>query len=133
MATPALLRRIALSLPQTEERSHHGHPDFRVCNKIFASLGYSGEDRGVVKLSLADQQVLLQSFPEVFERNGWSHQGWTTVHLKHVGASMLRQIVVDSWRKVAPPRLATAYEAQQAKAAQNPRKRSAKRAVPKAP
>jgi hypothetical protein len=39
VATIAMFRRLALSLPEAAEGAHMGHPDFRVRNKIFASLG----------------------------------------------------------------------------------------------
>jgi hypothetical protein len=32
-------RQIGLSLPETEERAHMDHPDFRVDGKIFATVG----------------------------------------------------------------------------------------------
>lgn len=32
--------KLGLAFPRTEERSHMNHPDFRVCGKIFATLGY---------------------------------------------------------------------------------------------
>jgi hypothetical protein len=48
--TPADFRRIALSLPETEERKHMNHPDFRVAGKIFATLGYPDKTRAMVKL-----------------------------------------------------------------------------------
>ena len=38
-------RKIALSLPETEERVHMNHPDFRVAGKIFATLGYPDKTR----------------------------------------------------------------------------------------
>jgi hypothetical protein len=44
-------RKLALALPETEERSHMNHPDFRVAGKIFATLGYPDKSRGMVKLS----------------------------------------------------------------------------------
>ncbi len=39
LATIPDFRRAALSLPEATEGAHMGHPDFRVRNKIFASLG----------------------------------------------------------------------------------------------
>jgi hypothetical protein len=33
-------RSLALGFPETEERAHMDHPDFRVRGKIFATLGY---------------------------------------------------------------------------------------------
>ena len=38
--TPNDFRKLALALPETEERAHMNHPDFRVAGKIFATLGY---------------------------------------------------------------------------------------------
>ena len=38
--TPDDFRRLALALPATVEASHGRHPDFRVGNRIFATLGY---------------------------------------------------------------------------------------------
>ncbi len=38
MVTDAAFRKLALSLPEAVEKGHMGHPDFRVRNKIFATL-----------------------------------------------------------------------------------------------
>ena len=43
-------RRIALGFPETEERSHMEHPDFRVGGKIYATIG-PDEDWGMAKLT----------------------------------------------------------------------------------
>jgi len=42
-------RALALALPDATESSHRGHPDFRVRNKIFATL-WPEQNRGMVKL-----------------------------------------------------------------------------------
>ena len=39
-------RKMALSLPQTVEAAHMGHPDFRVGGKIFATLSPPGAGLG---------------------------------------------------------------------------------------
>ena len=44
-------RRAALSFPEATEGAHMGHPDFRVRNKIFASLGVPDAAWGMVKLT----------------------------------------------------------------------------------
>src|SRR6266704_1006603 len=46
-------RRLALSFPETSERAHMGHPDFRVGGKIFAALGYPDDDWAMGKLTSA--------------------------------------------------------------------------------
>src|SRR5262245_20824159 len=43
-------RSLALSLPETAEGAHMGHPDFRVGGRIFATLG-PGEAWSMVKLT----------------------------------------------------------------------------------
>ena len=51
-------REIALSFPETEERSHMNHPDFRVGGKIFATLG-PDLTWGMAKLTPEQQQNYL--------------------------------------------------------------------------
>jgi hypothetical protein len=60
-------RRMALSLPETEERAHMGHPDFRVCGKIFATLGYANKEWGMVKLTPQQQEELVHDEPKTFD------------------------------------------------------------------
>ena len=48
--TPSVFRKLALSLPDTEEREHMKHPDFRVHGKIFATLAYPSKEFGMVEL-----------------------------------------------------------------------------------
>ena len=50
------LRRLALALPGAEEKSHFDKADFRVRNKIFASL--KDDATGVIKL-LPEQQAMM--------------------------------------------------------------------------
>jgi hypothetical protein len=109
MISVATARRIALSMPGAEERQHQGHPDFRVKNKIFATL-WPKEARAVAKLSLAEQRDLLMSSPRVFSTNAWSHQGWTNVDLKHITAAHFRELVESAWRGVAPNQLVARYD-----------------------
>src|SRR5262245_20394406 len=79
--TPATFRRLALSLPEASEAAHMGHPDFRVRNKIFASLGTPDRDWGTVKLTPEQQGVLTEAEPAVFKpaTGAWGRRGWTHV------------------------------------------------------
>jgi hypothetical protein len=94
-------RKILLSLPETEERAHMGHPDFRVGNRVFASLAPRKKNIAVVKLSIANQTALLQMDPDAFSLNGWSQQGWTNVHLDKVTPTRFRTLAQESWSAVA--------------------------------
>jgi|CXWL01.1.fsa_nt_gi hypothetical protein len=101
MVTISAARRILLALPESEEKAHMGHPDFRVGNRIFASLAPGKRRIAVVKLSPANQTALLQMDPEAFSLNGWSRQGWTNVHLDKVTPTRFRTIALESWTTVA--------------------------------
>ena len=69
-------RRIALALPEVVEGSHQGHADFRVGNRIFATLGYPDDDWGMVKLTPEQQSMVVEAEPEIFRPvpGGWGKQ-----------------------------------------------------------
>ena len=101
MVTISNARKILLSLPEASEGAHMGHPDFRVGNRIFASLAPRKKKIAVVKLSIANQVALLQMDPDAFSLNGWSQQGWTNVHLDKVTPTRFRTIAKESWTTVS--------------------------------
>ncbi|HEY3663047.1 MAG TPA: MmcQ/YjbR family DNA-binding protein, partial [Chthoniobacterales bacterium] len=79
--TAAAFRRLALALPGTTESSHMTHPDFRVGNKIFATLGYPDARSGMVKLAPDLQAKLISGAPETFRpaAGAWGRSGSTLV------------------------------------------------------
>ena len=101
-------RRMALALPDTEERSHMEHPDFRVAGRIFATLGYPHKSCGMVKLSPEEQHYFSKAEPDVFVPvNGvWGRRGATRVHLKAARKGTLGKAILAAWRNTAPKRLA---------------------------
>ena len=87
-------------MPEAEERQHHGHPDFRIRKKIFATL-WPSENRAVVKIP--DPSIWTHCSSRIFSTNAWSKKyGWMNVHLEHVSPEMFRELVEDSWFAVAP-------------------------------
>jgi hypothetical protein len=100
-------RKLALALPETEERTHMNHPDFRVAGKIFATLGYPDKSRGMVKLSPEDQHYFSKDHPDVFTpvKGTWGLRGATTVHLKAAKKETLGNAMRAAWRNTAPKRL----------------------------
>ena len=100
-------RRIALSLPGASESAHMGHPDFRVGGKIFATLGYTNEESGVIMLRPDEQGRIVRAYPAIFMpiKCAWERQGSTQVNLAAVDAATLRSAMVAAWRKKAPARL----------------------------
>jgi hypothetical protein len=107
--TIAQYRRLALSMPEAEERAHMGHPDFRVKGKIFATLfPREGKTWGVLKLKPEQQRVLVKTHPDVFlpVPGGWGRQGATQVSLGRARVAILRNAMITAWRNVAPKALA---------------------------
>lgn len=104
MITDSDVRRIALSMPEAEEKSHVGRPDFRIRNKIFATIR-SSNTLTVVKLSVPDQSALVAMDPDTFSVNSWSHPGWTNVRMKVVTQAQFRTVVQSAWRNVASKKL----------------------------
>jgi hypothetical protein len=84
-----------------------GHPDFRVRNKIFATLGYPDDGGGVVKLTPEQQARLVRGEPRVFAPvpGGWGRRGSTTVNLAAATTVAVLPALVAAWRNVAPKRL----------------------------
>src|SRR5437764_7700731 len=96
--TVAQFRNLALSLPKTIEASHMGHADFRVLNKIFATL--PDNTRGMVKLTPKQQDAFISTAPKVFQPvpGGWGDRGATHVHLKAATEGPVREALVAAWR-----------------------------------
>ena len=60
MASAATSAASRSALPEATEGAHMGHPDFRVRNKIFASLGVPDKAWGMVKLTPEQQEMLMR-------------------------------------------------------------------------
>ena len=84
-----------------------GHPDFRVAGRIFATLGYQNEGRGVLLLSPEEQREMISQYPEMFEPvpGGWGRRGSTQVLLAHVTQRVLEAAMKKAWQRKAPKRL----------------------------
>jgi hypothetical protein len=90
--TSEAFRRLALALPGVAERSHMGHPDFRVGGRIFATLGYPTGAWAMVSLSPDEQAAFTTMEPDVFvpARGKWGERGATGVQLRHAGVPAVR-------------------------------------------
>jgi hypothetical protein len=104
MISVATARKIILSMPEAEELGHHGHPDFRVKNKIFATL-WPDENRVVLKIQYYERADSLTSSPRALSVIKWGKQRWTNVDLQPIDATIFRQLVEDAWEAVAPKKL----------------------------
>ena len=100
--TAAQFRKLVLSIPESEERAHHGHPDFRVGGKIFATLGYPDQTRGMVQLTPEQQAEFINDHPLVFSpaAGAWGRNGSTIVDLPKATRAVL-QVAVEAAHKNA--------------------------------
>jgi len=79
-----LFRRLALQLPGAIESSHMNHPDFRLNDRIFATLSAQEKGYGVLKLTIEQQQAFIAEMPTAFQpvQGGWGRMGMTFIDLK---------------------------------------------------
>ena len=104
--TAPQFRRLALSLPKAVESSHQAHPDFRVRNKIFATLGYPDPRWGMVKLTPEQQAEVLRGAPDAFRpaAGAWGRSGSTIVLLSAIKTAILRPILQRAYENIAASR-----------------------------
>ena len=92
-------RRIALGMAGAVEGAHMGHPDFRVNNRIFATLH---DDRacGMVMLTPEQQQQFMRAHPDAFapESGAWGRAGCTRVTLASVHEETLGEAMTLAWQ-----------------------------------
>ncbi|MES4908299.1 MULTISPECIES: MmcQ/YjbR family DNA-binding protein [unclassified Streptomyces] len=106
MTTSDDVRAIALSLPETTEKTAWSMPTFRVAGKMFATLP-EDETSMAVRCPKEERDELVLAEPEKF----WiaAHEAsfaWVRVRLAALDdTDELRDILVDSWQQAAPPRL----------------------------
>jgi hypothetical protein len=105
-------RRLALSFPESEERSHMDHPDFRVGGRIFATLGYPEEGWAMVKITPVEQAMLVKAQPKVFNpcTGAWGRRGATNVRLKAARKPTLRRALEAAWRLAATNTLTRQFD-----------------------
>ncbi|MFJ8357595.1 MmcQ/YjbR family DNA-binding protein [Streptomyces sp. NPDC093984] len=100
------VRRIALSLPDSTEKIAWSMPTFRVAGKMFATLP-EDESSMAVRCPKEERDELVLAEPAKFWVADHEAQfAWIRVRLAVLeDESELRDILADSWRQAAPPRL----------------------------
>ena len=110
MVTSASVRQLALSFDETDEHPHFERKAFRVKKKIFATLS---EKDNILNLKLTphDQSVFCAFDKTVIYPvpGAWGRQGFTSVNLKKVRKSMLKDALTTAYCTVAPKTLREKY------------------------
>jgi hypothetical protein len=96
------VRELVARLPDTVEGAHHGHPDFRLEKKIFATLS-EAEDRCALRLSHVEARALAASRPSgvrlVSDREPIA---WISIDLSAIAADELADLLEEAWMLRAP-------------------------------
>lgn len=124
MATWDDVRRIAMALPEVNERLSWGTPSWRVKDKMFAwdrplrdtdlralgddapaepILGVRVADEGVKHALVADDPTVYFTIPHF---NGYSA---VLVQLDNIDTAELEELLTEAWALRAPKRLASAF------------------------
>ena len=104
MITAKALRAFALSLAGAHEEPHFERTSFRVGKKIFATMTAGGDEAMVRVFPYERLEALMSARPDAF----FSYGGWTEkycalgVRLAKVDAALLRELINDSWARIAP-------------------------------
>ena len=101
--SPSTVRRLALALPEATEGKHFDIADFRVRNKIFASLLNDTPTVGL-KSTASNVAALVSADPVTF-KDLWRGR-WLGVRLDRINVGILQELIVDAWCLAAPKRLA---------------------------
>jgi hypothetical protein len=110
MVTIDDVRRVALSLPRTEEHLIRDRVKFRVGRIVYVAFsrdekimgfGFPKEER--VALVAAEPDKFLMPRPSDMRYQ------WICARLAAIDAAEMRELVIDAWRMVVPKRVAAAH------------------------
>jgi hypothetical protein len=92
-------RRIALSMPETEELNGMGYPSFRTGRKSFATIE---DTMAVIRLTRDQQAACIVTAPEVFapDSSGWGRLGNTVIRLEVADEATVQVAVAAAWSNV---------------------------------
>ena len=111
MVTEADVRRVARSLPSTDETVSYGMPAFRVKGKLFARI----REEGVLVVwvnDVSEKEALIESDPATFFTiPHYDGHPMVLVRLEAVDEDELTDVLTESWRLRAPRPLLAAFDA----------------------
>jgi hypothetical protein len=96
--SPAKVRELVANLAGAEESAHHGHPDFRVQKKIFATLSEK-EDRAALRLTQLEARELAARQPAVFRLvSDREPYAYVSVLLEQVVEEEFADLLEEAWK-----------------------------------
>ena len=110
MITANDIRRIASSLPRTEEALVRDQVKFRVGRIVYLALSRDELSMGFA-FPKDERAALIAAHPDKFFMPIQSdlRYNWIQVWLDAIDQTEMRELVVDAWRMVVPKRVAAEY------------------------
>jgi hypothetical protein len=104
------VRRLALSLPEAEERETWDTATFRVRDKIFAM--FSDQERSLwIKATMDEQQALVSMNPDVYFVPPYvGPKGWIGLTVTKADRGEVAELLEEGWRMTAPKRLVAVFD-----------------------
>lgn len=105
------VRKLALALPEAEERETWDTPTFRVHNRIFAMFAEGGREAWI-KSTHDEQRALIGMAPETYFHPPYvGPSGWVGVRFSTTDRDEVEELLIEAWRLTAPKRLVKAFDA----------------------
>jgi hypothetical protein len=85
-----------------------------VCHGRSVSWGEPAEHVEGERTSKQEQEALVGSQPETFAVSAYTGRfGWVTARLENADPEEVRELVIDCWRRTAPKRVVSRWDAAQ--------------------
>lgn len=111
MVTEDDVRRLALALPETSEKTMYGTPAFYVRGKWFARIKEEGDLLVLPVSSEEEKSGLIAAGPATFcTTPHYDGHASVLVRLGAVEAGEMGELLTDAWRLRAPRRLVAAFD-----------------------
>jgi len=109
VATWATVKKLGKKLPEVEESTWWNTPSLRIRKKSFVRL--REPDVIVVLVDQEEKEVLLQAEPDIFFQTP-HYEGYPAVlvRLSAIEPDELAEVLIESWRRVAPKRVIKAFD-----------------------
>jgi hypothetical protein len=105
----AIVRELMQGFPGTEESTSYGTPAFKVKKKLLLRLK---EDGVILVIHSDDRDIWLEDDPSVFFfTEHYRNYPYVLVRLDKIRKSKLKELIIRSWKEIAPEKLVQEYEA----------------------
>ena len=110
MVTADGIRKVALSLPRTDEALVRDQVKFRVGRIVYVALSRDERSMGF-GFPKDERAALVAAQPEKFSMPVPSDMryNWVQVRLDAIDEAEMRELVIDAWTMVVPKRVAAEY------------------------